>query len=288
MPKISCKISHDAAGNVIVDEGLAFKVLKIVDKGLTHGLGNNVPGQMCVEAAVAYASGEPHSDKPKCVDSNLRSYKIQLNDESGWNSAASRAAGLRRIAIAQLGSNGAFDNKMFLKLLLDPINAQTLAAAKKTLPKKLKKLVAAAKKDKQRALASTKKDLAKRIASAKKQMTLEIKRAKGAYKMRQKSIKATAALTVKQREADLKSLSTVKDLSAVRFIAGGHTFQKAHTVGDYADVLHSLNPKRSEESCLKEKAEAMVQVLKKMKIPGTKYLYLTEGKRKAKAKKKSK
>jgi len=45
---------------------LAAKVLAVVDAGLVKGLGEAVPGHMCVEAAVCYALGEPHSDAPSC------------------------------------------------------------------------------------------------------------------------------------------------------------------------------------------------------------------------------
>jgi hypothetical protein len=83
---------------------MAARVLEVVDRGLVSGVGNPVPGQMCVEAAVCYALGEPHGDKPTCVGSAVRAFKIRLND-SRWSSGAARTQGLRAIAIAQLGSN---------------------------------------------------------------------------------------------------------------------------------------------------------------------------------------
>jgi hypothetical protein len=83
---------------------VAVKVLGVVDKGLCHGVGKPVPGQMCVEAAVCYAMGLPHGDDPSCVSPALRHYKIRLND-SAWSSNEARARGLRRLAVAQLGSN---------------------------------------------------------------------------------------------------------------------------------------------------------------------------------------
>jgi hypothetical protein len=84
-------------------ETLARDVLRVVDAGLVSGLGNPVPGKMCVEAAVCYAMGLPHSDQPTCVAPAVRTLKIGLND-AHWSSATTRAAGLRRLAVAQLGS----------------------------------------------------------------------------------------------------------------------------------------------------------------------------------------
>ena len=91
---------------------IAAKVLTTVDAGLCLGLGDPVPGEMCVEAAVCYALGLPHGDDPKCVSEAVRSLKVSLNDKD-WSSNKSRAKGLRRLALAQLGSLGAVDDKDF-------------------------------------------------------------------------------------------------------------------------------------------------------------------------------
>lgn len=82
----------------------AQRVLAAVDKGLTSGVGQPIPGQMCVEAAVCFAFGEGHDDEPLCVNREVRNWKISLNDAAGWSGKKARAKGLRRIAIAQLGS----------------------------------------------------------------------------------------------------------------------------------------------------------------------------------------
>ena len=93
---------------------MARKVLDTVDAGLCSGLGKPILGQMCVEAAVCYAMGLPHGDNPDCVSAAVRALKIGLNDKP-WSSNAARAQGLRRLAIAQLGSKGAVDNAEFCK-----------------------------------------------------------------------------------------------------------------------------------------------------------------------------
>lgn len=96
----------------------ARKVLSIVDAGLSHGMGTPEPGKMCVEAAVCFALGLPHSDDPGCVAPSLRSLKIALNDKN-WSSPAARAKGLRRLAIAQLGSKDVLDEKVFLERVVE-------------------------------------------------------------------------------------------------------------------------------------------------------------------------
>jgi hypothetical protein len=98
-----------------VNAEVAAKVLATVDAGLCSGVGSPVPGHMCVEAAVCYAYGLPHGDKPPCVGAAVRSFKIALNDAE-WSSNAARAKGMRRIAIAQLGS-ATIDQSVFVDKL---------------------------------------------------------------------------------------------------------------------------------------------------------------------------
>ena len=93
---------------------IARKVLSVVDMGLSKGVGNPKPGEMCVEAAVCYALDLPHGDDPACVSRALRALKISLNDRA-WSSKKARAAGLRRLAVAQLGSRDHLDDKEFAK-----------------------------------------------------------------------------------------------------------------------------------------------------------------------------
>jgi len=93
----------------------ARKVLKIIDAGLYPGLGTPVPGKMCVEAAVCFALGEPHGDKPVCVARPDRNFKIVLND-AAWSSPTVRAAGLRRIGVMQLGTAG-MDRQAWSRIL---------------------------------------------------------------------------------------------------------------------------------------------------------------------------
>ena len=98
---------------ITITRELATRVRDIVAQGLTSGLGQPEPGKMCVEAAVCFALGLPHGDDPGCVSSALRQLKIRLND-APWSSNAARADGLRRLAVAQLGSAGILDDQAFV------------------------------------------------------------------------------------------------------------------------------------------------------------------------------
>ena len=90
----------------------ARRVLEVVDAGLVHGIGIAKPGSMCVEAAVCYALGEPHSDRPACVHRVVRDIKVSIND-APWSSNKARTAGLRRVAIAGLGTADTLDGEQF-------------------------------------------------------------------------------------------------------------------------------------------------------------------------------
>jgi len=94
-----------------ITQKIAKKVLETVDAGLLRGIGEPEPGRMCVEAAVCYALGLPHGDHPPCVSTLLRDIKIILNDQK-WSSDKARAKGLRRLALAQLGSENISATKL--------------------------------------------------------------------------------------------------------------------------------------------------------------------------------
>ena len=131
-----------------ITEETATRVLDVVDQGLSSGLGNRQPGQMCVEAAVCYALGEPHGDQPTCVSPVLRRFKIGLND-ARWSSNEARAKGLRRIAIAQLGTTNTLDEQLFVRKLASVTITKVLPTVLRTVaalhqePHKSKLLAAA-------------------------------------------------------------------------------------------------------------------------------------------------
>jgi len=135
--------------NSMITLATARKVLEIVDAGLCHGLGKPKPGAMCVEAAVCYALGQPHGDEPTCVSGPVRAFKIRLND-SEWSNIAARAAGMRRVAVAQLGSAGTVDSLRFARLMVEGATRKfapfALRAAAKVRPDHAEVLESAARR----------------------------------------------------------------------------------------------------------------------------------------------
>jgi len=101
---------------------LTFDVPKfdgILARGLSKGVGNRA-GSMCIEAAICVVLDLPHGDDPGCVAPSVRSFKIALNDKN-WSTPEARAAGLRDLGLAQLGSLGVVDNAQFPKLLAEKV-----------------------------------------------------------------------------------------------------------------------------------------------------------------------
>ncbi len=241
----------DAIGPAI-DEKFASKVLGIVDKGLSYGLGMPETGKMCVEAAVAFASGEDHNDHPTCVDESLANIKINMNDELDWKDNKDRAKGLRRVAIAQLGSAGRFDSEKFTAELNKLAGPYQLAAAKKRAIDESKGTL----DDSNESLAEHKSELkriARQIASIKKAIA-KLKKAK--------SLKAAVLQGYKSQAALDNSSSIGVDLAQQIEQSGVNGNKACHIA-----------------------AELVTKALVKLKIPGTKYLYLTKKKTKKGAKK---
>ena len=219
---------------LVINKAFAATVLSVIDKGLVYGLGDPVPGKMCVEAAVAFASGENHNDHPSCVDNWLADEKIELNDSSDWSGDKGRTKGLRRVAIAQLGSKGRFDRKLFQKKFGEKIWVIARDAAISKFLEQVEEL--------------------------------------------------KVADTPEQFNEVLPTLELPDDFTNV--FGGGPCHYNNVEEAKYA--LEGLFVGGQEY--LEIIAETMVQVLKEMKIPGTKYLYLTEKKRRTskKAKKRGK
>src|SRR5690606_8230237 len=108
----------NAIQDTVMTADTARKILSVVDWGLRSGLGKPISRQMCVEAVVCYALGLPHDDDSKCVDPALREFVIVL-DEASWSSPAARATGMRKLAVAQLGSLGQIDSIKFVQQLAE-------------------------------------------------------------------------------------------------------------------------------------------------------------------------
>jgi hypothetical protein len=83
-----------------------------LDRGLSAGVGEP-DKQVCVEAAICLALGLPLGDDPPCVAPTVRAFKIALND-GPWSSPKARAAGMRALAYAQIGTRGHLDEKKWV------------------------------------------------------------------------------------------------------------------------------------------------------------------------------
>lgn len=76
----------------------------IFARGLALGIGR-ADGQVCIESAIALASGEGLTESPSCVDKADRNWAITIND-AHWSSSKARAEALLPIALAQIGTAG--------------------------------------------------------------------------------------------------------------------------------------------------------------------------------------
>lgn len=92
------------------------KLTEIIGHGLVSGLGAPRPGELCIEAAICLALGEPHGDAPTCVAEIDRVFGVRLND-ARWSSSAVRAEALLPLALAQLGTAGT-DRKRWMELVV--------------------------------------------------------------------------------------------------------------------------------------------------------------------------
>jgi regulator of protease activity HflC (stomatin/prohibitin superfamily) len=234
----------------VLSRDVAAKVLEVVDHGLTSGLGIAEPGKFCVEAAVCYALGLPHSDKPTCVSPVLRSLKIALNDKA-WSSPQARAKGLRRLAVAQLGSAGALDEKAFLAQVVD-------MTIRKIVPRAMRVAAKMQRTDRHRgameaaALKCEQEGTQESALEANK-----VGRAAAAYA-------AAAAAAAYAAAAAAAAYAT----------AYAYAYAAADAAAAYAAYAAAYAAAHDRE--LAFFAEEVVQILILMKAPGTEWLDLTE------------
>jgi hypothetical protein len=247
-----------------ITKAFVTKLLGVVDAGLVSGMGKPVPGKMCVEAAVCFAMGLPHSDEPTCVAPSLRALKIKLNDSS-WSSNKARANGLRRLAVAQLGSADVLDEKEFVRRIADlAIRKQVpiaLRAAAKIHPDsnhRAKLLDAAARCE---------KEGTKVAAYAAAYAAAHAARAADAADAAADAADAAAyAAAYAARAAAHAARAADAARAAARAAAHAATYA-IPGVAAYTAVR---------DKHLSEFAEDVVQILVEMKAPGCDWLWLTE------------
>jgi hypothetical protein len=224
-----------------INELVCTRILGVVDYGLCKGLGEPVPGNMCVEAAINYAFSNEHSDDAHCESQYLREFKISINDLD-WSSNESRAKGLRRLAIASLGTDENFDGEEFKnkqsRLLISKYFVNILKfAARRVRPEYKSSILRAA---------------------------LRCER----YGTEQEAEYVWSTYQYTFLEAGVRI--------GVRSTGYTVNHEPLVTIGSIARAWkHNLATEFLDE-LLSEYAEDMVQILIKMKTPGSKYLYLTE------------
>lgn len=215
-------------------------VLAVVDQGLVGGaVGEPTPGGMCVEAAVAYSMGLAFNDQPVCVLPIVRDLKIEINDNDNWSGDAERAQGLRRVAIAQLGSDKAFTRKAFCKALNEAVLEHYVLVP-----------------------------LRQMVKDAPKGLRKELLRlAVAAYEKNPNNGEAEEFLR--------SAFVGLNDDIETRLCADNYPTKKqiAHSIGYAQAVWNACEDAGDAE--LSEFAEVVVGVLQQLKSPGAKWLWLT-------------
>lgn len=236
-----------------ITETIARKVLDIVDAGLVRGVGVAQPGQMCVEAAVCYALGLPHGDNPGCVSRAVRSLKIELND-ADWSSNAVRARGLRRLALAQLGSRDALDDHEFARRCAELVirehvpAALRAAAATHTNEKHRDAVIAAAERCEREGSQN---------AAAAARVVIE-----------------AVALAADAAASATSAAYAARAAANAAYAAAAAAADAAYAARAAADACATTSAARNK--ALAGFAEDVVQVLIEMKAPGCQWLALTE------------
>jgi len=89
-----------------ITTSIVNKLLNIIKDGIQNGAGEmDGPGTFCIQQAVSAAIGTPdYSDRPICVHQMLQNLGIGLNDTGYYWSDKNRGNILRRLAVAELGT----------------------------------------------------------------------------------------------------------------------------------------------------------------------------------------
>jgi hypothetical protein len=235
----------------LINEASVRKILETVDAGLAFGLGAPEPGKMCVEAAVCYGLGLPHNDDPGCVSPAVRALKIRLND-SNWSSPAARAAGLRRLAIVQLGTKGTIDEVKF---------AMNLATLSRSLVGAQKPVI----------IDSYVNYIGGYDAAFATSYSVAFSAAKAAATADFVATHAEEVLSATNRAHYAAAAAERNALSIAAISAPYSTAAAAQAASAAAIAAYAISDK-----ILSDFAEGVVQVLISLGAPGAEYLFLTE------------
>jgi hypothetical protein len=241
----------------VITREVAEKVRDTVAAGLVSGMGVAEPGKMCVEAAVCYALGLPHGDDPGCVSPGLRALKIRLNDAQ-WSSPQARAQGLRRLAVAQLGSAGELDDQVFrarvVEMTIRRIVPMALRAAAQRVPTHADALEAAAVRCEREGT----HDAARQARSA-------------AYAA---AAAAAASAADAAAAAAYAAYAAAYAAAAAAASAADAAAAAAYAVDAAADAAYAAADARTRDRVLADYAEWVVEILIDLNAPGCQWLDL--------------
>jgi hypothetical protein len=241
----------------VVTRKIATKVRDLVDAGLVAGVGVPEPGKMCVEAAVCFALGLPHGDDPKCVAQPLRRLKMRLND-SAWSSNQARAKGLRRLAVAQLGSIGALDENAFVGRLCEmtirkalPIGLRAVAKLNRKHAKAMEAAAVRCEHEGTREAAQNSERVARAAAAA-----------------------AAYAADYASRAADYAAAYAAAPAYAADYAASAAAYAATAASAAAADYSSAAAAAAARDRVLAQYAEWVIEILIELQAPGCDYLDL--------------
>jgi hypothetical protein len=280
--------------NIEITQDDAAKVLSVIDAGLVSGIGEadkngrGIPGRICVEAAVCEALGLPHSDDPQCVSRAVRALKIRLNDQN-WSSPMSRAKGLRRLGIAQLGSRDTIDDRAFAKRVAElairkmvPIALRAAASIQKDATHRQKLLDAANRCEAEgtRAAASAAYAAARAAEAAARAARAAARtaaRAANAYAANAYAAYAAArAAEAAAYAAEAAAYAARAAAYAANAEAASAAARTAEAAAYAAEAAAYAAEAAKRDEIMSDFAEGVVQILVEMNAPGCQFLNLTE------------
>jgi hypothetical protein len=258
--------------NKAINKKLAAKVLSVIDAGLVSGLGTPEPGKMCIEAAVNYALGAPHGDKPACVSPALRDLKINLND-ANWSTNAARTKGLRRLGIAQLGSAGVLDEREFTTRV-------ARFAIRTCVPQALRSAASVAVNDAHKAKLLAHADKCEsEPTEANARETEANAREADAAAARAAANAASAARAAADAAAAAAYAAYAANAAASAANAAAYAASAAYAAAyaaSNANANAAAAAANARDTSLADFCEGVVQILIEMDAPGCEWLFLTE------------
>jgi len=94
-----------------------LRLLNLIDKGLSSGLGRSTSSRMNIESCTQFAG----LIYDKYVSKDVGIFTAELNDSENWHTNLNRVKGMRKLALAQLGSSKIDSSKFCENLALETI-----------------------------------------------------------------------------------------------------------------------------------------------------------------------